>query len=195
MTLDTRIYIHGPVDYREVFVKCNQLIGAHEGIRFTDEPVADWQDGERKPGPEDGPWTIWNEPGQGLCALLDMSYRKAAPLRRPGDHSRYCDGPEDGCDGTGACGPCWLEVSFDTAYGYRGPEGGCGNLHARLVAELGQWLDGKGIRWQWKNEFTGEIHWGYDRLTDLCDGGAEATTWFRDIVEPAIAAIAAGSPS
>jgi hypothetical protein len=177
MTLDTRIYVHSRVDYREVFVKCNQLIGAHEGIAFKDEPGM-----------------IWNKPGQGLCAFLDVTHGDGAPLREPGEHAKYCDGEAGEC--FAPCGvPCWLEVSFDTSYGYSGPEGGCGNLHARLVAELGQWLDGKGVRWRWRNEFTSEIHWGYDRLTDLCDGGAEATAWFADIVQPAIAAIAAGDPS
>lgn len=27
MTLDTRIYVHDEIGYREVFVKCNQLLG------------------------------------------------------------------------------------------------------------------------------------------------------------------------
>ena len=186
MTLDTRIYLHDRADYREVFVKCNQLIGAHEGIRFTDEPVSDWKDGKRLRGPEDGEWTIWNAPGQGLCALLDLSYRKDAPLRAPGDHYRYCE--PDECDG--GCAPaCWLEVSFDTAYGYRGDNGeGCGDLHARLVAELGRWLDGKGVRWSWQNEFTGEIHSGYEGLTELGAGGLAALEWFAAEALPAIAA-------
>jgi hypothetical protein len=169
MTLDTRIYIHGPADYREVFVKCNQLIGADEGVRF-----------------EDKPGNIWNKPGQGLCALLDVYYGQGGTaLRKPGDHARYCDGEADEC--FSPCGvPCWLEVSFDTAYGYRGPEGGCGDLHARLVAELGRWLDGKGVRWSWQNEFTGEIHQGYEGLDGLASGGAEASSWFREIVAPAL---------
>jgi hypothetical protein len=189
MTLDTRVYVQGRIDYREVFVKCNQLIGAHEGIKFTDEPVADWKDGERIPGPEDGEWTIWNKPGQGLCALLDISYRRADPLREADEHAKYCDGDTDDC--FAPCGvPCWLEVSFDTAYGYKGDGGeGCGDLHARLVAELGQWLDGKGIRWQWRNEFTSEVHSGYERLIDLCSSGFEASAWFRTTVAPAIAAM------
>lgn len=190
MTLDTRVYIADRIDYREVFVKCNQLIEAHEGIKFTDEPVSEWEDGERKRGPEDGEWLIWNEPGQGLCALLDVSYRKDGPLRSPGDHSRYCE-PEDHCGGN--CAPsAWVEVSFDTAYGYSGPEGGCGDLHARLVAELGRWLDGKGIRWSWQNELTGEIHRGYEGLEELGMGGLKALEWFAFEVEPAITALTEG---
>jgi len=176
MTLDTRIYVHGQVDYRQVFVKCSQLIGAHEGIRF-----------------EDKPGNIYNRIDQGLCALLDIRHGNGRPLRVPGDHRPWCAGEDDEC--FSPCGiPCWLEVSFDTAYGYQGPEGGCGDLHARLVAELGQWLDGQGIGWSWQNEFTGEVHQGYEGLTDLAGSGARASSWFRDIAAPAIAAHMAGEP-
>lgn len=168
MTLDTRVYLHDRADYREVFIKCNQLIGADEGTAF-----------------EDKPGNIWNKPGQGLCALLDVYHGDGAPLVKPGEHDRYCDGEADDC--LEPCGvPRWLEVSFDTGYSYEGPDGGCGDLHARLVAELGHWLDGKGIAWSWCNEFTEEVFRGYDRLTDLGSGGAEASTWFRDIVAPAL---------
>lgn len=188
MTLDTRIFIQGEISYRDVFVKCNQLIGAHEGIKFTDEPVPHWENGERKRGPEDGEWFIWNEPGQGLCALLDIHYRKDAALYASGDHYRYCEPEDDNCEG-GCVPPCWLEVSFDTSYGYSGPDGGCGDLHARLVAELGRWLDGKGVRWSWKNEFTGEIHGGYEGLEELGAGGLRALEWFAFEVAPAITAM------
>lgn len=177
MTLDTRVFVHDRVDYREAWIKCNQLIGATEGTKFTDEPVA---------SDPAGAWWIWNTPGQGLLALLDIRYRKDGPLRAlPEAHDEDC---EPGCtrDHRPAC---WLEASFDTPYGYRGPGGeGCGDLHARLVAELGQWLDGKGVTWSWRNEFTGDIHQGYDGLDELCEGGAKATAWYRTIVAPVIAA-------
>lgn len=168
MPLDTRIYVHGPVDYRQAFVKCNQLTGADEGVRFTDEPVPP-QPGRERKRREDGEWTIWTARGRGLCALLDISYRKSGPLRMPGDHAQYCEPDEDGCVG-GCAPPCWLEVSFCTSYGYSGPEGGCRDLHARLVAELGRWLDDKGIAWSWRNEF-GEVHQRYDGLAELGRGG------------------------
>ena len=102
MTLDTRIYIEGKIDYREVFVKCDQLIGAHEGIRFTDEPVPLWEDGERKRGPEDGMWFIWNEMGQGLCALLDI---EPNDLEKKSQRARVlCAQPEPiGIDGRRNC--------------------------------------------------------------------------------------------
>src|SRR5690606_25459508 len=135
-------------------------------------------------------WSIGNLPGQGLCALLDISYRPGAPLRTPEQAAEHdediCNLP---CDGDRHPPACWLEISINTAYGYKGDNGeGCGDLHARLVAELGQWLDERGIRWSWKNEFTGDIHSGYERLIDLCSAGFEATAWFRTSVLPAIEA-------
>jgi hypothetical protein len=121
MTLDTRVYSPG-ADYRETFLKVNELIGAHEGVKVKE--AAD---------------SIMNLPGQGLDAWVIVYHRQGEPV----------------------------EVSIDTGYGYRGPDGGCRDLHARVVAELGQWLDSKGIAWSWQNEFTGETHPGYEGLADF----------------------------
>jgi hypothetical protein len=103
--------------------------------------------------------------------------------------SEWFDAERSECTGGGHDPAHWLAVSFDTAYGYSDERGyGCGDLHAEYVAKLGQWLDGKGIRWAWENEFTGEIHTGYERLIELSSGGFEASAWFRTTVLPAIAA-------
>jgi hypothetical protein len=174
MTLSTYVYVLDQVDYREVFVKCNQLIGAHEGVRFSEH---------------DG-W-IGNGLDQGLCALMHVDH--GAPLVTPAQAAQHDEDCEPDCNGDHWDRACWLKVNFDTAYSYSGPDGGCGDLHARLVAELGQWLDERGARWEWRNEFTGEVHQGYDGLTELASGGAQASDWFRNIAAPAIAAhIASG---
>jgi hypothetical protein len=174
MTLDTQIYVRGQVSHLEVFAKCNQLIGADEGTLFTD----------REGWPGEGSRTLMNEPGQGLPGWLILHYRADGPYRAETEpHDEDC---EPGC--TSQHEPaCWLNVSLDTAYSYHGPDGGCGDLHARVVAELGHWLDERGIPWSWKNEFTGEIHERYAGLTELGGGGAEASDWFRSIVAPVIA--------
>jgi hypothetical protein len=177
MTLNTKVFILDRIDCREVFVKCNQLIGAHEGIEFKDEPMGD-----------DGRRSIWNRPGRGLCALLDVDYRPDGPLTTEGDHHVYCE-PDDEDSSHGWCFAHWLQVSFDTTYSYHGPEGGCGDLHARLVAELGRWLDSKGVRWSWENEFTGEVHQSYEGLDELGAGGLAALEWFATEAAPAIAAM------
>lgn len=184
MTLDTSVYVLDQISHRDVFVKCNQLIGATEATRSHNEQLKTWRKGVGKPEPGN-PWHIGNDIGQGLCALLDIYYRPDAPLRaKDGDCHWFCDPDCDEDDQTRAC---WLEISLDTPYGYRDDQGrGCGELHASLVAQLGQWLDERGVRWLWENEFTGEVHSGYDRLTDLCKDGAQASSWFRTSVLPAI---------
>lgn len=177
MTLDTRVYIHSPISYRDVFVKCNQLIGSHEGIKFTDKEVK-YPEGERR--------LLYNHPGQGLPALLDVSYRNDGPLYTGTSHWDDCG---DDCTYEPHFIPRWLEVSFDTAYGYIGENGErCGDLHARLVTELGVWLDERGVIWSWKNEFTGKVHRGYEGLTDLCSEGSNACSWFDADVAPALQA-------
>ena len=103
------------------------------------------------------------------------------------DHDEDC---EDDCTGNWHHPPHWFKVTFDTAYGYHDEQGRtCGVLHASLVAQLGQWLDDRGLRWAWRNEFTGEVHMGdrYERLYDLFKGGDDANRWFETIVKPAIA--------
>jgi hypothetical protein len=168
MTLDTRVYVRGPVDHKALFVKCNQLIGAHEGVKFSDK---------------DG--CISNAPAQGLDAWLIINY--GSPLR-DGTCPRMPHEPDDDDDCWQNHKPaCYADVSFDTAYSYSGPDGGCGDLHARIIAELGHWLDTRGLAWSWKNEFTGEVHERYAGLTELGTGGAEASDWYRNFAAPAIA--------
>lgn len=205
MTLDTRIYVLDQVDPHETFRFCRDLLGATGRHVWYDRQDTTWRKGESfvEPG---NPWTVGNELGQGLPALLDISYRPGAPLRtaeQVAAHDEDCNLPENSiyveewgpCDGDHRYRrACWLEVSFDTAYGYRDERGyGCGDLHAEYVAKLGQWLDERGIRWEWQNEFTGEIHTGYSELIQLASGGFEASAWFRTTVLPVIEAEAKGT--
>ena len=189
MTLDTHVYVLDPVDHRALFAKCNSLIGATEGTRSTDEQDTDWRDGEHVAVPGN-PWTIANEPDQGLKAWLMIHYRPDGPLHPETSHWDDCD---PACDYLPHLTPRYLEVSFDTAYGYRGREGGVGDLHAWLVLETGRWLNERGVRWQWRNEFTGDVFDGADGLESLCTLGAEASAWMREKVLPAILAHAANT--
>lgn len=199
MTLDSRIFVLDEVDPRDVFNFCRNLIGATDRHTFTDEQDKTWRKGESFVEPEN-PWTISNDPGQGLPAWLMLYYRPDAPLRTPeqaAEHDEDCNLPENAvyvaewgpCGGKHHRRACWLTVSFDTAYSYTDERGyGCGDLHAEYIAKLGQWLDAKGVRWEWQNEFTGEVHTGYSDLIRLASGGFEATAWFKTTVLPAIAA-------
>lgn len=176
MTLSTKIYVQGRLDPKVLFQVCNRLIGAPTGFRFTDKESV---------GRKDGRWIIGNEPGQGLPAWLMVHYRPDGPLWPEGEpHDKEWCEPE--CDGAYHDPPCYALVDFDTAYGYRDELGGCGDLHARLVESLGRLLDEGSVPWSWRNEFTGEVHRGYDGLDELGTGGREAADWFENVVRPAI---------
>lgn len=132
---------------------------------------------------------IENELGQGLPAWLMIGYRPGAPLRSAEQVAACDEDCDPDCDGSYHDRACWLDVDFDTAYGYDHDGMGCGDLHAALVARLGRWLDARGVRWEWRNEFSGEVHGGvdrYERLADLASGGFEATAWYQTAVLPAI---------
>lgn len=183
MTLNTEVQVLTEVDPHEVFHKCRELLGATSVHPFEDKPDS-WR-GE-------GARTIANPPGIGLPAWLICHYREDTPLRTPEQAATHDEDCEDDCDGTGwSHSPAaWMEVTMDTGYGYSDDEGGCGALHARLVARLGKWLDARGVEWSWTNEFTGETHAGdqrYDRLPDLAGGGEDAERWFHTSILPAIA--------
>jgi hypothetical protein len=167
VTLSTDVYIHEQVDGDEVFHFCRSLIGATPEVKYT----ADEQ-------------SIGNDPDQGLCAWL-IVYRKDGMVQpEPEGHDEWC---EPDCTYSHPTPAHWVKVNFDTAYTYRGEKGeDCAALHASLIAQLGTWLDGRGVSWSWSDEFTGEVHKGYEDLRGLCRGGKEATAWFDGVVLPAI---------
>jgi hypothetical protein len=181
MTLDTCMYVHDEVDVHQLFHHFRTLLGAVPQHPYKDREY-DW-------GTEGG-WSIGNDIGIGLPALVRIYYRPGEPLRADGEAcSDSCD-PED--DYHWHKPAMWCEVSMDTAYGYHDELGrGCGDLHAAYVAQLGQWLDERSVSWSWENEFTGDIHAGpdrYERLRDLISSAADASAWFQTTVAPAIAA-------
>lgn len=177
MTLNTGVYVRDRIDPMEVFAKCRDLLGATPKIeaRFYFE-----RDG--------GEWSVGNKSGQGLPALLDIEFRPGEPLRTEEQSAAcdtYCD---DDCDGKWHRPACWLSLSFDTTYSYTDEHGGCGHLHARLLADLGEWLASRGVSWCWQNEFTGEYHESFEGLDELAGGGDTAREWFAERVVPAIEA-------
>lgn len=195
MTLSTNVYVLDEVSHLEVFLYCQSLLRDYDSQgrgpdrqRWRDEQDQEYRNGRWAVYP-DSSWTIENELGQGLPAWLILGYRPGAPLRTA-EQVAVCDEDcEPDCDRSRHDRPCWLDVDFDTAYGYDHDGMGCGDLHAVLVARLGQWLDARGVRWEWRNEFSGEVHGGedrYERLIDLASGGFEATAWYRSTVLPAI---------
>lgn len=200
MTLSTNVYVLDPIDHREVFHFCQGMLAKYDEDRrspeqqaWTDKQDETWRAGKSFVEP-DNAWSIANRIGQGLPAILDISYRPNAPLRTPEQAAACYDWCDDDCTEEHDQQACWLDIDFDTAYGYKHNGMGCGDLHAAFVSELGQWLDARGVRWSWRNEHTGEVHGGedrYERLIDLCSAGFEASAWFEHTVKPVIEAKAA----
>lgn len=186
MTLNTSIYLHGQVNIPEFFEFCQRALLAFDAEARSLEAVVWSADGTRCRS---------NQLGQNLPAILDLTYRTDGPLltvEKSAEHDDYCN--EDGdCDSSGHWPPHWAEVTLDTACGYRDPHRGwsCGDLHAALIRLFGGYLDEHGVQLSWENEYTGEVHDGYNNLDELGPQGAGASEWFRDVALPAIKARAA----
>ena len=200
MTLNTSIAIGKPTNVREVFDFCRGLLNTPTNTPFTDRID------EHHPGRKE----IFNPGGIGLDAWLWIYYGADGPMTHV--HDEWCateagpakwdsDGEvmvtqEDVDQHTAevAAHPTmngWaaIEVTFDTAYGYRGPDGeSCSQLHARLIAQLGAWLDRKGLPWKWQNEYSGEWFDGYDGLAEFAGAhkSTGAAAWFESTVVPFI---------
>lgn len=185
MTLNTEVVATTPCDPHEVFHKCRELLGATDAHPFKDEPRD-----ERWYWDDPGRWRIGNEMGIGLPALMWVVYRPGLEPRLTPQESEAHDGDcEPDCDGSSHAPASWVEIHFDTAYGYRDEQGrGCGDLHAQLLFDLGQWFDEREIGWGWQNEFTGDWHYEdrYRALKELCTGGGQAMAWFTETVMPII---------
>lgn len=191
MTLNTKVYVLDPsVGYREVFVVCQRLLAKYDE---QNRPVTAQRFEEREG------W-IGNERGQELPALMDVTYRLGAPLRTPEeqaahdpdictlpDSSWYGGDPATLCDGAHRGRPaCWLQISFDTAYGAVSKGLRCSELHGRLIVELGDWLDGRGARLKWMNEYSGAVYDGLDGIASLIGDGDQAMAWFDRQVAPVL---------
>jgi hypothetical protein len=174
MTLSTHVYLLTEADPADVFMKCRDLLGATDAHPWADHTAGD-----------DEHW-LGNSVGIGLPALLSVHYREGA-MRQSENEAHGPEWCDEDC--TFQHDPAhWIYVDFDTAYSYVDAQGGCGALHARLLFDLGGWLDERGIQWAWRNEFTGDVHIGdkYEHLADLVGESQNAMRWFKGVVVPAI---------
>lgn len=191
MTLSTNVYVLDECDPRELFRFAQTLLGEYDEDGHRGPDQQEWSD-KSSWGDDPTRRCIGNRIGQGLPAILDIDYRMGGKLR---EAQIECD--EDcfeECSKQYHERECWLDLDFDTAYSYKDSQGrGCGDLHALLVSRVGQWLDAKGVRWEWRNEYSGEVHGGddrYEKLIDLVSCGFQANAWLRTTVLPAINALA-----
>lgn len=130
MTLCTNIRVMEPYPVQDVLNACTAIIGA-EQPRQSHE-AASW-----------APlMVLMNKPLQGLPAWLIVRYAPDGPME-----------PEYDGDIAGGA----FTLAMDTAYSYEGPNRShCGDLHAWLIQEIGQWLTDHRLTWFWQNEYTGE---------------------------------------
>lgn len=180
MTLDTKVVISAktPVDVEALYAFCAQMVGTPEGI----EPRRD---------PSGNCGRIDNPPGIGANAWLMIEYGMDGPLV---SEPYLLDGVEDEDDkayrlkSPSSNGWGCIEVSFDTAYGYRDENGlNCTALHATYILRLGEWLDERGADWQWQNEYTGEWFSRYDGIFQFVGSdGPKAMDWFQNVAKPVI---------
>lgn len=179
MTLSTNLYIIEPTNPRKVFDFCLALLAED----FDGEPQWDYTrkgEGERFTASTSHYATTC---GQGLAAWLFVHHADDGPLMIAGDEWEEDEVPPP-------CNEHCVRINWDTAYSFRGRQDErCGDLHARMVATVGHWLDEQGLTWWWHDEFTGEHHQGVDGLDALGNMGDNARSWFSGTVLPAITSI------
>lgn len=204
MTLNTDVYVLDRINPDEVFSQCLHILAKYDSegrspseMATEREQDSTWRDGAHTVDPEN-PWTLETTCGQGLPAWTRLHYRPGVALRTAEEsaaHDEDCtlpgrawwtEGESEACDGKWHKPASWLSVDFDTAYSYRDHGLSCGDLHALIVAELGEWLDARGVRWLWQNEYTGEVHDSAEKLIELTTGAIESSAWFYTAVLPAI---------
>lgn len=126
--------------------------------------------------------------GQGLPAWLHVNYRAdGSDLYEVDDIETWDDGDE--IEQYMTCPAAFAKISWDTAYGFSGPNGmGCTELHSLAIRYVAACVMRRGYGITWKNEYTGEWNEGLTGFEEFGFGGAEAMDWFRNVARPAIAA-------
>lgn len=143
MTLHTRVMVTSPgVDAQAAFDKMRELIGATDEHKWFETPDPTSENKYLRtaaPG-------LHMEIGQGLPALMWVDAHDGVAE----GHGEYCDSD---CSGSCHDPAGWLEINYDTAYGYTAANGGsCSDLHAWITREITAWLDAQGATWVWYDE-------------------------------------------
>lgn len=120
--VQTCIVATSPCDAHEVFDEMRRLLGCGDAAVAVDQPCD------------------WGPPG---VRCLRIASDGAADLRFVvyyRDHDALLRRSKGAVD--------WVELDIEAEADYQGPRGeGCEELHDRLVDELGDWLDERGIEW------------------------------------------------
>lgn len=173
MTLNTHIYLTGPIGARQAFETATSVIlktAGREGETAKVDPPRESWDG---PGVE----LLSTVPGQGLPAWVMCHYRKDGPLAPVDQYDDDDDYEEEPYLIRPACD---LELSWDTAYGYKDNGLSCTQLHVLALIELRRVLPAE-VAMKWKNEYSGKINAELEGFEDFLGAGREAGSWFESI--------------
>lgn len=205
MTLDTRIWLHGPIDGdtafrlalrallaaadREAETSTAQVVEHAAGTlpdwlavhaHSSGDPAGAAARAEKYRRRHD---TISTVIGQGLPGIVECDYHAdGSPLASEDVYD------EDEGEGYLSQRACQVQLSWDTGYGYEVRKGfGCTELHARALVLLHASLP-DGVTMTWRNEYSGEVFDGLDGLPGFLGDGGAANDWFRNVALPAVTA-------
>lgn len=183
MTLNTSVFIRGPIDGPTAFRLALQAVLTVDG----EQPGA-LDTAETKHTPQGSKWwanhdQIMTVPDQGLPAWTFCDYMAdGSPIA---ETDQYDDDDDDGRYLT--LPACQVEVRWDTAYGYQRPHlRSAAALHGAAIVWLHEHLP-QGCSLVWRDEFDGSDHEGLTGLEQFTASGVEARQWFLGTVLPAVA--------
>ena len=94
--------------------------------------------------------------GIGLKAWCFLSHKKLGSLTEAEYEDVHEDEPHSGCPPMMITPEHYIQLAFDTAYGYRGAEGSASGLHNVILLKLAAYVTEQGGTYTWQNEFTGD---------------------------------------
>ena len=162
MTLKTRFYVTTPgIDPQAIW----DLLMAH--VETEDTVPNTVYTGPAKYG-RIGQTLKSTRRGSGRNALCHMYYTETE--EEIPQHPSETDDPElEDLENDVHYNPhAYIELSFETAYGYRGPDGEeCSDLHRTILLSLSSYVTSHGGEFIWNDEFTGEWHTGIEPISTL----------------------------
>lgn len=164
--LHTYIYVQGHVDAGAVFSEILNWDLMFSNRKDSPEDIG------RHYGEDDqrGCEYVSVKDEEPLAAFLAMWYRTGGDAVTEEDKAEWegahCGSPN--CT-SHLIAPCRLLIGMSTPMSYVDThrEWNAGNLHSALIWQLGAWLDGQKVPWQWHANITGEVRTGYSELDDL----------------------------
>lgn len=164
MTLSTYIIGKDPIAIEPLFRFCQGLLSPDiESQVVKRTRPGDERHWRRNP-------VVMNVIGQGLPSMLIIEYGADGPLVLDDPEEETFPEDRDYLREQNKHRAGAFSINLDTAYGYRGPNGGgCSDLHAWLVQRIGRYLEERGVAFEWRREFTGEWYSSLDDLHELGD--------------------------